>query len=388
VGTRISDSPVKRGRLYGIAIGLCLGLALLVAPAALAAPTLIGTVNAVASDGAGGYYAGGSFTVPPSSTKVYAVHVKADGTIDTNWAPNPNGTVRALAVSGSSVYLGGSFTIGALHNAARVDATTGGLDTAWTPEPDGVVNAIALGADRAYLGGSFTQVNASASTPAPRHNAAAVDLTNGYDAGWNPSPDGNVNALAVSPSAVYLGGAFSQVNASSGTVPRNNAAAVGLSTGFDTGWNPNPTGGPVDALAISGSTVYMGGSFTAISGGVLTTSRRLFAGNSSVPRLHAAAVSAATGTDMGWNPAPDGAVKALAISGATVYLGGYFTQVNSSASTVAAAAQPASIPSPGTTRAGTRASHPAIRSTAWRHTSPTCISAVPSASPARREPST
>jgi hypothetical protein len=132
---------------------------------------------------------------------------------------------------------------------------------------------------------------------------------------------------------VYVGGAFTQVNASSGTVPRNNAAAVDLSTGLDTGWDPNPTGGPVDALAISGSTVYMGGSFTAISGGVFTTSPRLFAGNSSVARLHAAAVSAATGTDTGWNPAPDGAVKALAISGATVYLGGRFTQVNSSALT-------------------------------------------------------
>jgi hypothetical protein len=175
VGTRISDSPVNRGRLYGVALGLCLGLALLLAPSALATPTLNGTVNAVASDGAGGYYAGGSFTVP-SSTIVNAVHIKAGGTIDTSWAPNPNGTVKALAVSGIYVYLGGSFTISTLHNAARVVAATGALDPAWTPEPDGTVNAIAvtiaLAGHSAYLGGSFTQVNASASTTASRRNAA------------------------------------------------------------------------------------------------------------------------------------------------------------------------------------------------------------------------
>jgi PKD repeat protein len=123
----------------------------------------------------------------------------------------------------------------------------------------------------------------------------------------------------VSGSTVYIGGQFTSVtdSAGTGTVTRNNAAAVNATTGDDTGWNPNPNN-IVQALAVSGSTVYLGGQFTSVvnSGGFGT-----------VTRNYAAAVNATTGADTGWNPNPNNVVQALAVSGSTVYLGGFFTSV-------------------------------------------------------------
>ena len=78
---------------------------------------------------------------------VNAVHINANGTLDGTWSPNPNGTVSAIAVSGSNVYLGGTFsTVGgtARNNAAAVDPNSG-ADTGWNPNLNGTVNAIAVG---------------------------------------------------------------------------------------------------------------------------------------------------------------------------------------------------------------------------------------------------
>ena len=78
-----------------------------------------------------------------------------------------------------------------------------------------------------------------------------------------------------------------------------------------TAWNPNPNGA-VHALAVSGSTVYAGGGFTSIGG----------------QRRHGlAALDTQTGTATPWNPNADNDVNALAVSGSTVYAGGYFTSI-------------------------------------------------------------
>ncbi|GIW09479.1 MAG: hypothetical protein KatS3mg061_0536 [Dehalococcoidia bacterium] len=68
-------------------------------------------------------------------------------------------------------------------------------------------------------------------------------------------------ALAVSGSTVYVGGLFTSV----GGQARNYLAALDAATGNVTSWNPNANGS-VYALAVSGSTVYVGGDFTSVGG--------------------------------------------------------------------------------------------------------------------------
>ncbi|HMD68510.1 MAG TPA: hypothetical protein VKF42_06470, partial [Chitinivibrionales bacterium] len=62
---------------------------------------------------------------------------------------------------------------------------------------------------------------------------------------------------------VYTGGAFDTIGGQS----RKCVAALDATTGNATAWNPNANDG-VSALAVSGSTVYVGGDFISIGQGV------------------------------------------------------------------------------------------------------------------------
>jgi len=82
-----------------------------------------------------------------------------------------NGTVRAITFSGNVMYVGGQFTAvrapGAASggtkrsNVAAFNATTGAL-LKWNPGANGAVRAIAVTSTRVYLGGSFTSVRGHA----------------------------------------------------------------------------------------------------------------------------------------------------------------------------------------------------------------------------------
>jgi len=144
------------------------------------------------------------------------------------------------------------------------------------------------------------------------HGIAAVDIATGLATVWDPiSGDGGVFALAVSGSTVYAGGTFTAFRGQ----PRSGIAALDASTGIATAWDPNGDGA-VQALVASGTTIYVGGGFTSIGG---------------QPRNRIAAVDASTGLAAAWNPdAGTGAVAALAVGGTTVYAGGYFTSIGDS----------------------------------------------------------
>jgi hypothetical protein len=73
-------------------------------------PKVTGQVFAVAPDGSGDWYIGGSFIYVGGLARNNLAHVLADGTVDPSWNPSANNTVTALGVSGSTVYAGGDFT--------------------------------------------------------------------------------------------------------------------------------------------------------------------------------------------------------------------------------------------------------------------------------------
>jgi len=286
-----------------------------------------GEVYAAVSDGAGGFYVGGSFLTVGGVARENLVHVRADGRLDASW-PSVRGEVDALAASGQTVYVGGDFnSIGGRtrERIAAVDARTGTV-TAWNPgvdvdDPQGQehVSALAVSGSTVYAGGSFHSIGGQ-----DRENIAALDASTGKAIAWNPSAsgiaaDGAVLALAVSGEIVYAGGYFTWI----GGEVRDYIAALEARTGKATAWDPSAgphksSGyGAVLALAVSGETVYAGGDFSSIGG---------------EDRENIAALDASTGEAAAWNPSAadsvaHGAVSALAVSGQTVYAGGYFTSI-------------------------------------------------------------
>jgi trimeric autotransporter adhesin len=272
-------------------------------------PKVVGTVDAIVSDGSGGWFIGGGFAAVGGVPRNNLARVLSNNTV-APWDPNVNGTVEALAVSGNTVYVGGEFTTindGTPRNRlAALDATTG-MATAWDPNVDSDPRALAVSGGTVYVGGAFTTINGGTT----RNYLAALDATTGVATAWNPNVNNRVSALGVSGSTVYAGGVFTTIN---GGTPRKYLAAIDVTTGVATAWDPDPDN-QVLALAVSGNTVYAGGVFTTINSGTM--------------RNFLAAMDATTGVATAWDPSPNTIVYALAASGSTVYAGGAFTTVNS-----------------------------------------------------------
>src|SRR6266516_4930133 len=184
-------------------------------------------------------------------------------------AAQPDGRVSAIAVSGSTIYLGGQFThvkdLGGTPQArahlAAVDASTGAL-LPWAPSTNLPVDALAVSAaGTVFAGGEFTTVNGSA-----RARLAALDGVSGTLGSWNPAASNTVRALAASAvnGLLYAGGDFKTI----GAATRVRLAAFSLSSGaLDASWKPKATGA-VNTLTLAPdeSRVYAGGSFKSING--------------------------------------------------------------------------------------------------------------------------
>lgn len=280
-----------------------------------ALPYVVGSVFAAVPDGSGGLYIGGSFSRVGRFARRNIAHILPNGTVDPAFNANANAQVTALALSGSTLYVGGSFAGtnsigGANRNRIAALNVTNGSATSWNPDASGAVHALAVSGSTVYAAGDFNGTDSIGG--ADRNNIAALSATTGSATSWDPNANGEVNALAVSGSRVYAGGSFNVI----GGAARNCIAALGVSTGHATSWDPNANG-LVNVIAVSGSTVYAGGNF---------------AGANSIGganRNHIAALSASTGNATGWDPNANGNVFSLALSGPTVYVGGVFSGVNS-----------------------------------------------------------
>lgn len=171
-----------------------------------------------------------------------------------------NGTVRAIAVRGNQVFVGGAFTIAggvAANNIAQWSPESG-----WSALGSGVagtVNALAVDQNgHLWVGGAFTSAGGVAAGNIARWNGNSWEAvgtgTNGY-----------VSAIAIAPNGeVFVGGAFSQAG---GITVNNIARWDGVSwSGLGGGMNNE-----VRALAINSTgELFAGGNFT-LAGGVVAT---------------------------------------------------------------------------------------------------------------------
>jgi hypothetical protein len=73
-------------------------------------PIIDADVTAVAADGSGGYYIGGAFTSIAGVARAGLAHIKSDGSLDAAWDPGVTGSVQAIAVHKTTVYVAGAFT--------------------------------------------------------------------------------------------------------------------------------------------------------------------------------------------------------------------------------------------------------------------------------------
>jgi hypothetical protein len=349
-------------------------------------PQVNDVVFSLVSDGAGGVYLGGRFSLVGEVPRQALAHVLANGTVDPSWNPLPDGPVTALLLHDQTLYVGGNFF--GLNGEERwrlaaVDRTTG-LLMPWNPKlgTANLVNALASSNGVVYVGGVFELVNAvvipgTGLRGEGRRNLAAVDATTGVATPWNPNVfEGEVMALAVADSIVYAGGSFDQVGLVGQDTIRLNLAAFDAGSGAATPWNPSVrgiNGDIVQALLVADNLISIGGRFTEVGGqardnlaavdrvaGLATgftmptndtvftlfdDGRRLYVGGlfttiAGQPRGRLAAIDKTTGVLTSWNPNANGLVRSIVVSGGKVFVGGEFTMIGGQPRTMFAVIDP------------------------------------------------
>lgn len=136
----------------------------------------------------------------------------------------------------------------------------------WTPHvvddavvPNATVLALAGGGGRVYAGGSFRTVADGARTRTfPRSNLMSFSSTTGQLTTFAPAVNGSVWGLAVSGSSLYVAGTFTSVNG----VARRGIAKIDATTGaVDTRFNARLTSGGVTEVRLARGRLFIGGNF-------------------------------------------------------------------------------------------------------------------------------
>ena len=257
-------------------------------------------------------YVGGSFTTAMGQPRANLCAINLTTGALAPWNPGAVGRVRAMAVDGTALYIGGEFTAAGGSARSRLAALslTTGIPTAFDPGASSTVWALAVSNGQVYVGGQFTTIGGQ-----PRNRLAQVSTAGALGA-WNPNASSTVWALVIANSTIYVGGSFSTING----ITHSGIAAIGepgSATPFLTAWDPGCTGS-ILALAAHNGRIYAGGQYINI--GILKRSRL-------------AAFDITTGEPTAWNPGANGSVFALAIGTDVVYVAGNFTHLGSASRT-------------------------------------------------------
>lgn len=315
-------------------------------------------------------YAGGMFTSVGCVTRNNIAALDLVSGAATAWDPNVNNSVWSMALRGDTLYVGGQFTqvSGVTRNrAAAVHAQTGAL-TSWNPNSDGVVFTMLVHGGSIRAGGSFLNIGGAA-----RSRIAGLDPVTGTATAWQPNANNSVFTMALRTrttapftTTIFAAGLFSSM----GFSDRSRVAELNPTTGAVTAWNPpvfDNSGYQVTSIVPMDPFIFVGGSYYSLGGqsrtglcalyndtgqlsgwnantipfcqvyamaeqgGTLYTGG-FFASMGGQPRQGMGAINAFSAVATNWtadvsHPQLASTVNALAIRGATVYVGGQFTSI-------------------------------------------------------------
>jgi hypothetical protein len=263
-------------------------------------------------------YAGGIFTTISGATRNRLAALSPINGAAFPWNPGVSGransSVNAILPSQSRIYVGGAFTNvgGAFRNSlAAIDAVTGST-VSWDPNAQALqttisasVLALLIDGDLLYAGGDFVRVGGQVRT-----RVAAISQTTGQPTAFTVLTTNVVAALGLKDTTLYLGGTFATL----GGQVRNRIGAVDVTTGQVSNWNPDVsgTGARVNSLAPLGSRLYVAGQF-AQAGGEF--------------RNRLAAVTLSSGKASAWDPNLDNQVRTMHVTPEAIYVGGDFLHV-------------------------------------------------------------
>jgi hypothetical protein len=239
------------------------------------------------------------------------------------WSPSgiPAGVaVTAVAADKAEVHVAteDARAESASYPILALDAVNGRLSSR-PVSTNGPVAAIGVFGERVVAGGTFSGVGVQR-----RDGIAAIDGARGVLLEWAPRTGSaeweHPSSLLVAGGWLFVGGSLTQVDGKR----RKGLAAFDLLTRRVTPWSPivgdigDPFFAGVVSMAADGDAIYVGGDFTTVDG---------------VSRLGAAALGAASGEVLDWNPEAGadpgprielGAVRSIATAASRVYIGGEF----------------------------------------------------------------
>src|ERR1051326_1200835 len=270
-----------------------------------------GSVRALALSGTN-LYAAGIFTTAGNSNAHYVA--KWNGSTWSAMGSGMNGYyVNALAVVGTSLYAGGNFSMAGFSTTYNVAVWNG---TSWSglgfgTGLDNTVYSLAVSGNNLYAGGEFTRADSSTTV-----NSIAKWNGSSWSAlgsGMGGTDLNSVYAIVIAGTGLYASGLFTTAgNSSAGDLAIWNGSSWSSPGWFGAGTNYYPS---VYALALSSSDLYAGGDFTSASG---------------IPANH---IAKRTGTNwLALGSGLNGTVRALAVSGDDLYVGGDFTTAGNKSS--------------------------------------------------------
>ena len=273
-------------------------------------------------------------TVTTQPTKRQGIaRLNTDGTLDTNFDPEPNGVVLSIGVNQNNgqIVVGGIFTSiagSSRNNVARLNSS-GSIDNGFNVSLNGIVDSVLYLSDNSfYVGGSFSSVTANGNVTPSGHvshftgdgvldNAFNVQLTTGT----------KINALALDPSGdIVIGGSFANIAGGYAT----NLVRLHADTSFDSTLAANPNGA-INAIAIQpDGSYYLGGSFTTVGIAPIDAAGTLGSG-AATNFAHIGGTTSALDTN--FTAYPNAAVNAVFVqpSDSKILVGGSFSSVGSTA---------------------------------------------------------